>query len=210
MLDDIAPEDMVQVAFRCTLPEDDNVALLDRLYKGGRPARGALEFMDIAPQESAHRLVALPFAGTFADRSLYGGKTRYSDGRWPVYYCSAEEDTAIAEASFHYASRFGKTNRPIFYIIIQATIKGGAKDLRDRVDEWPFMVGKNKSSYEKCWPLGRQAHEDPHVCALIVPSARKAGGTNMPTFREECIVRPKIVGSLELSFGGDKIAVKHL
>ena len=205
MLEGIQSRGIEVVTFKCALLYD-RLGVLVKLYEGANPGKDMLEFLGI----TGHNLVSKVFAGYRGIHSQLDAKTRYSDGKWPVYYCSAEEDTAIAEVSFHYMNKAGEMPPPLFYALIQATIKGGAKDLRGRVDEWPFMVDKDKSSYEKCWPLGRQAHEDPQICALIVPSARKAGGTNLPTFKEECIVKPKIVGSLELSFSGDKVAAKQL
>lgn len=205
MLEGIPSRGIKVTAFRYALLHD-KLGVLEKLCKGVSPGKDMLEFLGI----TGHNLVSEVFAGYREIHSQLDTKTRYSDGTWPVYYCSAEADTAVAEVTFHYMNRVGEVSRTLFYALIQAEIQGGAKDLRDRVDEWPFMVDEDLASYEKCWPLGRQAHDDPHICALIVPSARKDGGTNMPTFREQCIVGPKIVGSLELSFSGDKIAVKHM
>lgn len=98
-------------------------------------------------------------------RRLYGtryAKTRFSDGSFPVFYSSPEAWTAEAEV-------------------------GSVKDLRPMQTEWQGLT--HDGDYLFCNRLGAEA-KTAGLDGLLAPSARRAGGTNVPVFARRAISNP--------------------
>lgn len=111
--------------------------------------------------------------------------TRYSDGSFAVFYAAVEADTAKAEIR-HHASRCGAQN--IRHIVFACNFTGYAKDLRSKVKQWPGLM--NDTDYRFCNRVGAEAHAD-GLDGLLVPSARRAAGANVPVFRRPAIGMPR-------------------
>lgn len=115
--------------------------------------------------------------------------TRFSDGTFPVFYCSLEAATAEAEIRHWLPRVIGRPNtrRTIRYHRFACDFNGTVKDLRPKQDDWPKLT--HDSNYGFCNGLGKEAVAE-ELDGLLAPSARRAGGTNLPVFRRRAIGNP--------------------
>lgn len=118
-----------------------------------------------------------------------GRTTRFSDGSFPVFYCSLDAATAEAEIR-HWLPRIvgqPNTRRTIWYYRFACDFNGMVKDLRRKQTPWPDLT--HDSDYGFCNQLGKEAVAE-ELDGLLAPSARRAGGTNLPVFRRRAIDNP--------------------
>ena len=127
-------------------------------------------------------------------RRLYGTgyaeKTRFSDGSFPVFYSSLEPWTAEAEIQYWFPKRFaGKPTRrrTALYSRFTCDFDGIVKDLRPMQAKWQKLT--HDSDYRFCNRLGSEA-KTTGLDGLLAPSARCAGGTNVPVFARRAISNP--------------------
>ncbi len=117
-----------------------------------------------------------------------GHRTRFSDGSFPVFYSAIEAATAKAERLHWFRRDIGKSSgsRTAYFRLFSCCFEGKYKDLRPKIDEWPELVDED---YEFCNALGAEAVAT-GLKGLLTPSARRAGGTNMPVFARDAISDP--------------------
>ena len=114
--------------------------------------------------------------------------TRFSDGSFPVFHCSLEAATAEAETR-HRLPQFvdqSDTPRTVWYSRFACDFNGTVKDLRRKQADWPDLT---HDDYGFCNRLGKEAVAE-GLDGLLAPSARRAGGTNLPVFRRRAIDNP--------------------
>ena len=113
--------------------------------------------------------------------------SRFSDGSFAVFYCSTEPETAEAEVRHHYCAKYsGKPSgeRPAWHQGFTCDFDGSVKDLRKKQAAWPDLT--HDSEYQFCNKLGAEAKKA-SLDALLAPSARHNGGTNVPVFVRSAI-----------------------
>lgn len=117
-----------------------------------------------------------------------GRATRFSDGSFPVFYCSLEAATAEAEIRHWLPRIIGQpdTHRTMWYYRFACDFNGTVKDLRHKRADWPTLT---HDDYGFCNQLGKEAVAE-GLDGLLAPSARRAGGTNLPVFRRGAIDNP--------------------
>ena len=117
-----------------------------------------------------------------------GHRTRFSDGDFRVFYSATEAATAKAERLHWFRRDIEKTggSRTVYFRLFSCRFKGKYKDLRPKIAEWPELVGED---YGFCNALGAEAVEA-GLKALLTPSARRAGGANVPVFARDAISDP--------------------
>ena len=118
-----------------------------------------------------------------------GRATRFSDGSFPVLYCSLEAATAEAEIRHWLPRIIGQpdTRRTMWYYRFACDFNGTVKDLRRKQADWPELT--HDSDYGFCNGLGKEAVAE-GLDGLLAPSARRNGGTNLPVFRRRAIDNP--------------------
>ena len=133
--------------------------------------------------------------GPFQMRRQFGGgktpATRFSDGSFRVFYSSLEIATAEAELQRWVKNHMGqpRATRRAYYTCFSCEFDGSAKDLRPMHQNWPDLTADD---YQFCYRLGNEALET-GLDALLTPSARYGGGTNVPVFKRPAIHSPKVV-----------------
>lgn len=106
-----------------------------------------------------------------------------------MFYCSLDAATAEAEIRY-WLPRIGgqpNTRRTIWYYRFACDFNGTVKDLRRKQADWPDLT--HDSDYGFCNQLGKEATAE-ELDGLLAPSARRAGGTNLPVFRRRAIGNP--------------------
>ena len=117
--------------------------------------------------------------------------TRYSDGSYPVFYSSLEPKTAEVEVEYWFRKGFAgrpKSQRSAYYQRFTCLFEGEEKDLRDKQSEWPELV--HDSDYTFCNRIGAEAVRL-ELDGLVVPSARRENGSNLPVFKRPAIRDPE-------------------
>ena len=114
--------------------------------------------------------------------------TRFSDGSFPVFYCSLEAATAEAEIRYWIPRFIDQSDGPrtVWYSGFACDFNGTVKDLRRKQADWPALT---HDDYGFCNRLGKEAVAE-ELDGLLAPSARRAGGTNLPVFRRRTIDNP--------------------
>ena len=118
--------------------------------------------------------------------------TRFSDGSFPVFYCSRDAATAEAEARHWFARFAGRPSgkRLAHYRRFRCTFVGGVKDLVPTRDKWPALT--DHADYRLCNDLGKEARKA-NLHGLLAPSVRRAKGVNLPVFKRSAISEPEIL-----------------
>ena len=134
----------------------------------------------------------------FRPRRLIGRKlrrTRFSDGSFPVFYCAVDAETAEAEARHGFCKLAGgRGGRRAWYRCFACDFDGTVKDLRQKLAEWCELT--HDTDYGFCNALGAEAKRE-GLDGLLVPSARRSGGTNVPVLKRSAISRPRILEPVE-------------
>jgi hypothetical protein len=132
--------------------------------------------------------------GPFAPKRFLASRTRFSDGRIRIYYSALDYETAEAEV-YHWTVRpllQGMANRrPVFYQRAACQFEGVIKDLRPKLQDWPFLVAN--LGYDDCNRIGAEA-EALDLGGLLSQSARRPQGTTLPVFRRDCLSKPRVEG----------------
>lgn len=116
--------------------------------------------------------------------------SRFTDGSFPVFYASLESETAESEARHQLAIRLTKKTASfctLYYVKFRCSFRGKAKDVRTMQGDWPGLV--HEDDYRFCTALGVEAART-GLDALLVPSVRRRGGTNVPVFSRESLHVP--------------------
>ena len=148
---------------------------------------------DLGKQELRDLLVATeePWDAPFRPKRHLGRTTRYSDGSYPVFYSALDPATAEAEVAHGFKKGFGgrpQGQRSAYYRCFTCLFEGKEKDLRDKLSEWPELV--HDSDYTFCNRIGAEAVRL-ELDGLVVPSARRENGSNVPVFKRSAIRDPE-------------------
>ncbi len=127
-----------------------------------------------------------------------GYLTRFSDGSFPVFYSSLEPETAEAEVKHWFLKNVSEPTkrRTAYYSRVSCRFDGSTKDLRPALVNWPGLV--HDSDYSFCNEVGAEAFAT-GLDGLVTPSARKAGGTNLPVFNQLALSSPEVHGLVALT-----------
>jgi hypothetical protein len=194
MLEVVRTERQTHVVCRYAVPRDD-LATLRRMRLDSDGIREMLDLLGGEVNASALvQLVEGSFTPWNSDGPPYGEATRYSDGTWPVCYTALEEETAREEIIYHRGRACfdrAENRRTAYYRLIKLDFDGLAADLRPFRHGWPGLV--DPLDYGFCNRLGREALIRA-IDAFLAPSARHAGGTNVPVFSRQVLRAPRELG----------------
>lgn len=160
-----------------------HVEALNKLGLDAQSDREMRELLQITGYwQSPNELSQTPFR----QRRRRPWATRFSDGSFPVLYCSLEPDTAKAEVQYWFSKFSGRPSRrrSAYYRQISCSFEGTVKDLRPQLAAWPDLIHPN--DYTFCNRLGVEAIRL-GLDGLLTPSARRPNGVNLPIFRSQAI-----------------------
>ena len=163
----------------------DPVESLHRLGLDAQSHREMRELLQITGYwQSPDELFLTPFR----QRRRRPWATRFSDGSFPVLYCSLEPDTAKAEVQYWFSKFSGRPNRrrSAYYQQLSCSFEGTTKDLRPKLAAWPDLI--HPDDYTFCNRLGAEAVQL-ELDGLLAPSARRLNGVNLPIFRSRAITK---------------------
>ena len=124
--------------------------------------------------------------------------TRFSDGTYSVFYSSLESETAKAEVRHSFPKYAGNPTAPrtAYYSRLSCRFDGSVKDLRPMRAAWSGLT--HDSDYSFCNGLGTESVAS-DLDGLLVPSARRPDGTNLPVFNRRAISNPVVHGQVAMT-----------
>lgn len=125
------------------------------------------------------------------------GKSRFSDGSFPVLYGALETETTDAEILYWFPKRFpGSGPIRVYYDRLKYDFNGNIKDLRTMQKKWAKLTHDN--DYRFCNKLGTEAIRE-KIDGFFTPSVRRKNGTNVPIFTRESIRDPRVIATVSLT-----------
>ena len=131
--------------------------------------------------------------------------SRFSDGRYGVFYCARKRDTAIAETHYHSALFMAATAEPPMRLqmrLYSVAASGKVTDLRQASQAEPRIVDPNDYAYAQ--GIGRQLRAD-GAQGMLYPSVRHAGGECLAAFRTALLKNCAHAAHLEYNWNGQGI-----
>jgi RES domain len=131
--------------------------------------------------------------------------SRFSDGRYGVYYAADDLETAVAEVSHHRAIFLARTDEPALDVdlrLVTATVEAELHDLRDLGKRGAALLDPN--DYAAPQALGRQLR-DGGSWGVVWPSVRHAGGRCVGVFRPRAIRQARSAMHIALHWDGQRI-----
>ena len=112
---------------------------------------------------------------------------RFSNGMFPVLYFAIDEKTAEAEACYWHCTLLMRGKKyPIHRVLFSCEFSGPIKNLRSFVCPKLIQDEDVDDGYQFCRRLGEEAAEE-GLYGLLVPSARRKVGTNLPVFSRKAL-----------------------
>ncbi len=134
-----------------------------------------------------------------------GRPSRFSDGRYGVYYAGLDEETAIVETVFHTERRLRDTDEPPIELdmrVYAGRIERPLDDLRGRA--YKRLRDPDLETWPLCQRFGLE-RRDAGSWGLLYGSARRAGGECVAAFRPRAVSRPAQGRHLRYCWNGARI-----
>jgi len=132
--------------------------------------------------------------------------SRFSDGRYGVYYAARDLATAIAETAFHFA-RFAAdaADGPRYedFRVLVGPIAERFHDLT-RLEAARSAPLLDPDSYRASQPWGR-AMRDAGSCGIHYPSVRRPGGRCVAVFSPRSVGLPRPAGHIQYHWDGTAV-----
>jgi hypothetical protein len=131
----------------------------------------------------------------------YPAPSRFTDGRFGVYYAAAELSTAVAEIVHHRERFLAATSSPALELdlrVVEARIDAACEDLRDVDDDDPRY---DRDSYVESRQFATMTRGT-GVDGIVYRSVRDAGGTCIGIFRPRCLVNARTTRYLGFRWDG--------
>jgi hypothetical protein len=143
-------------------------------------------------------LVNAAFTYAHPQGSRFNGPER---GAW---YCSFEEDTALAEVSFHKSIEYQEIG--FFYdsVTYEGLLADFTNEFHDIRRDPRFKACLDPASYTASQKLAMRLMDKGSV-GLIYPSARRSRGTNLACFRPAVVANVRRGGTYRLTWSGQPI-----
>ena len=141
----------------------------------------------------------------FTHLNLLG--SRFSDGRWNVYYASESLDTAVAKVGHHRAALLARTAEPAIDIDlrwIQADVLDDLHDLRSRRSDLPGVY--DPTFYGASQALATMLREQGSA-GIAYESVRRPSGQCVAVFRPKASSNAWAGGHIGLHWDG--MAITH-
>ena len=176
----------------------------DFLQALGLDAQSQQELKDLLRASGGPESLEGVLDAPFRARRRLRMATRYSDGSYPVFYSSLDFATAEAEVAHWFMKGFSgspQQKRTAYYQRFVCTFKGSEKDLRDKRCKWSELV--QVDDYTFCNRIGAEAVAL-GLDGLVVPSARRRAGSNVPVFKRQAVSNPESRGTVSVAFDPQK------
>ncbi len=146
-------------------------------------------------------IVMAPFTHVSPERP-----TRFSAGRYGVYYAGHKFETALREVAFH-MGRFYAATKDGPHEGTLRTYEGAVDSkLHDlRKGKWPQFLDPDPARYAAPQELGRTLREDDSN-GVVYPSVRHAGGECIAAFWPDVVAIPKQTKHVGLKWDGKTIS----
>ncbi|MEW6119552.1 MAG: RES family NAD+ phosphorylase [Pseudomonadota bacterium] len=131
--------------------------------------------------------------------------SRFSDGRYGVFYCARHRDTAIAETRYHSARFMAATREPPMRLqmrLYSVDAQGRVADLRAASKTEPRIVDPN--DYATTQSIGRSLRAE-GALGIVYPSVRHPGGQCLAAFRTALVKNCLHAAYLEYQWNGEGI-----
>lgn len=131
--------------------------------------------------------------------------SRFSDGRYGVFYCARSRDTAIAETRYHSARFMAATREPPMRLqmrLYSVDAQGKVADLRRAAQTEPRIVDPDDYSFTQS--IGRSLRAE-GVLGIVYPSVRHARGQCLAAFRTALVKGCLHAAYLEYQWNGEAI-----
>lgn len=120
-----------------------------------------------------------------------GSESRYCDGSFGVAYTAFQDETAIAEKGYWVKQLvFEKPDPPDRLEVLQMefVVQGSNRSFLDLPDYDPELT--HPSDYKLCQDIGKESSSQ-GLHFIVVPSARKQAGINVPVFSDDALPEVK-------------------
>jgi|GEM_PF-93700 hypothetical protein len=121
--------------------------------------------------------------------------SRYSDGRFPVWYGALDLETTVLETLYYMVREVRAMpdwhgellvrERAVYQVQLTAL----AFDVRAKARLHPALTADD---YHVTWQIGRRLSYEGHP-AILYPSARRPGGSNVAVFHRKVLSAPKLI-----------------
>ena len=131
--------------------------------------------------------------------------SRFSDGRYGVFYCARKRDTAIAETRHHAAVFMAATQEPSMRLqmrLLSVAANGKVADLRTASQADPRIVDPDDYAYPQS--IGRTLRAE-GAQGILYPSVRHPGGECLAAFRTTLLKNCLHAAYLEYHWNGQGI-----
>ena len=131
--------------------------------------------------------------------------SRFSDGRYGVFYCARDAKTAVAETRYHSALFLAATNEPPLrqqMRLYTVLARGDAIDLRDDPTLDPAVL--SPIDYSAGQALGRRLREA-GAAGIVYPSVRDSSGECLAAFKTTLLRDCRHAAYLEYNWNGHAI-----
>ncbi|MDA8128657.1 MAG: RES family NAD+ phosphorylase [Betaproteobacteria bacterium] len=131
--------------------------------------------------------------------------SRFSDGRYGVFYCARKRDTAIAETRHHAARFMEATREPPMRLqmrLYAVQARGEAVDLREAARSDPRIV--DPDGYGHTQAIGRSLRAA-GAHGIVYPSVRHPGGECLAALRTGIVKNCLHAAYLEYQWNGERI-----
>lgn len=144
-------------------------------------ARRANELMEFLRVDNAQPLAR------FDETPRFFNEVHRFAGGSPVLYTALEKDTCFAEIKHLIRKIYGgaEANKiTLWKTLFDVRFRGSTKDLTSQLGACPDLISED---YAFCNSLAVQAASE-DLDGLVAPSARFAGGKNLPVFRKHAVL----------------------
>lgn len=131
--------------------------------------------------------------------------SRFSDGRYGVFYCARKRDTAIAETRYHAALFMAATAEPPMRLqmrLYSVEAKGQVADLREASRAEPRIVDPDDYGYSQA--IGRTLRAE-GALGIVYPSVRHPDGQCLAALRTALVKSCLHAAYLEYQWNGQGI-----
>ena len=131
--------------------------------------------------------------------------SRFSDGRYGVFYCARKRETAIAETQYHSTLFMAATAEPPMRLqmrLLTVEANGKVADLRKASQAEPRIVDPDDTTYAQ--GIGRTLRAE-GVQGILYPSVRHPAGECLAAFRTTLLKNCLHAAYLEYNWNGRSI-----
>lgn len=157
----------------------------------------------VAPEDRVAGTGATLLMAPFCHPNPLG--SRFSDGRFGLYYAAESLETAAAEVGHHRARFLARTDEPPIDLDLRwivATPVAKLIDLRGR--QRALHAVYDPDDYVAGQALGRRLR-DAGAHGIVYDSVRRDGGECLAVFKPKALARPRVHGHVGMHWNGERI-----